>query len=136
MPLKRLEGMSVAVEHCDFDPQKAYDATSAIVEANPDLVGIACGNDDMALGVVRALQEKDMKDKVVVVGVDFTPEAKAAIEEGNYDATVAMSPYMMGREGVIIMLKALEGQDVSEVGDNTPMALVDSTNVSQMSDWK
>ena len=126
----------VAVEHCDFDPQKAYDAASAIIEANPDLVGIACGNDDMALGVVRALQEKDMKDKVVVVGVDFTPEAKAAIEEGNYDATVAMSPYMMGREGVIIMLKALEGQDVSEVGDNTPMALVDSTNVSQMSDWK
>ena len=41
----------------------------------------------------------------------------------------------MGREGVIIMLKALEGQDVSEVGDSTPMVLVDSTNVDQMSDW-
>ena len=125
----------VAVEQCDFDAQKAYDATAAIVEANPDIVGIACGNDDMALGVVRALQEKEMKDKVVVVGVDFTEEAKAAIEEGTYDATVAMSPYLMGREGVIIMLKALEGQDVSEVGDSTPMALVDATNVDQMSDW-
>ena len=33
------------------------------------------------------------------------------------------------------MLKALEGQDVSEVGDSTPMVLVDSTNVDQMSDW-
>lgn len=42
----------------------------------------------------------------------------------------------MGREGVIIMLKALEGQDVSEVGDSTPMALVDAENVAQMSDWK
>ncbi len=125
----------VAVEQCDFDAQKAYDATTAIIEANPDIVGIACGNDDMALGVVRALEEKDMKDKVTVVGVDFTEEAKAAIEEGTYDATVAMSPYLMGREGVIIMLKALEGQDVSEVGDSTPMVLVDSTNVDQMSDW-
>lgn len=125
----------VAVEQCDFDAQKAYDATTAIIEANPDIVGIACGNDDMALGVVRALEEKDMKDKVTVVGVDFTEEAKAAIEEGTYDATVAMSPYLMGREGVIIMLKALEGQDVSEVGDSTPMVLVDSTNVEQMSDW-
>lgn len=125
----------VAVEQCDFDAQKAFDAATAILEANPDLVGIACGNDDMALGVVRALEEKEVKDKVVVVGVDFTEEAKAAIEEGTYDATVAMSPYLMGREGVIIMLKALEGQDVSEVGDSTPMALVDASNVDQMSDW-
>lgn len=125
----------VAVEQCDFDAQKAYDAATTIIEANPDLVGIACGNDDMALGVVRALEEKDMKDQVMVVGVDFTEEAKAAIEEGSYDATVAMSPYLMGREAVIIMLKAIDGQDVSTVGDSTPMAVVDATNVGDMSDW-
>lgn len=126
----------VAVEQCDFDVQKAYDAAAAIVEANPDIVGITCGNDDMALGVVRALQEKELKDKIAVVGVDFTEEAKEAIKEGTYDATVAMSPYLMGREGIIIMLKALEGQDVSEVGDSTPMAVVDATNVAQMEDWR
>lgn len=125
----------VSVEQCDFDVQKAYDAAAAIVEANPDIVGITCGNDDMGLGVVRALQEKELKDQVTVVGVDFTEEAKEAIKEGTYDATVAMSPYLMGREGIIIMLKALEGQDVSEVGDSTPMAVVDSTNVAQMEDW-
>ena len=96
---------------------------------------VLANNDDMALGVVRALEEKDVKDQVAVVGVDFTEEAKAAIEEGTYDATVAMSPYLMGKEAVIIMLKALEGQDVSKVGDSTPMAVVDSTNVDQMSDW-
>ena len=54
-----------------------------------------------------------MKDQVMVVGVDFTEEAKAAIEDGTYDATVAMSPYLMGREAVIMMLKALEGQEVT-----------------------
>lgn len=125
----------VAVEQCDFDVQKAYDAATAIYEANPDIVGITCGNDDMGLGVVKALQEKEAKDDVMVVGVDFTEEAKAAIEEGTYDASVAMSPYLMGREAVIIMLKALEGQDVSSVGDSTPMAIVDASNVAQMSDW-
>ena len=97
---------------------------------------IIANNDDMALGVVKALEEKGVKEKVAVVGVDFTAEAKAAIEEGTYDATVAMSPYLMGREGIIIMLKALEGQDVSEVGDSTPMAVVDATNVDQMADWR
>ena len=34
------------------------------------------------------------------------------------------------------MLKALEGQDVSEVGDGTPMVVVDADNVDQMSDWR
>ena len=126
----------VAVEHCDFDAQKAYDAATAIIEANPDIVGFACANDDMALGVVRALQEKEMKDQVMVVGVDFTAEAKEAIKEGIYDASVAMSPYLMGREAIIIMLKALEGHDVSEVGDSTPMALVDASNVALMEDWR
>ena len=33
-------------------------------------------------------------------------------------------------------LKALEGQDVSSVGDSTPMAVVDASNVAQMDDWK
>ena len=126
----------VAIEQCDFDPQKAYDAASAVMEANPDVVGFACGNDDMALGVVRALEEKDLKNHVTVVGVDFTEEAKAAISDGSYDASVAMSPYLMGKQGVIIMLKALEGQDVSEVGDNTPMVLVNASNVEDMDDWK
>lgn len=125
----------VAVEQCDFDAQKAYDAATAIIEANPDLVGIACGNDDMALGVVQALEEKGLNDQVTVVGVDFTEEAKAAIEDGSYDASVAMSPYLMGKEAVIIMLKALQGEDVSSIGDSTPMAVVDADNVDQMSDW-
>ena len=67
-----------------------------------------------------------MKDQVMVVGVDFTEEAEAAIEDGTYDATVAMSPYLMGREAVIMMLKALEGQEVTSIGDSTPMALVNA----------
>lgn len=89
----------VAVEQCDFDAQKAYDAATAIIEANPDLVGIACGNDDMALGVVQALEEKGLNDQVTVVGVDFTEEAKAAIEDGSYDASVAMISISYGKRG-------------------------------------
>lgn len=126
----------VAVEQCDFDAQKAYEATLSICQANPDLVGITCGNDDMAMGVIKALQESDMNDQVTVVGVDFTEEGKQAIKDGTYDASVAMSPYLIGKEATIIMLKALEGQDVTSVGDSTPMVLVDSTNVADMEDWK
>ena len=120
----------------EWKRELAYEKFAALDdEAVQNVEAVICNNDDMALGVVKALQEKDMKDQVMVVGVDFTEEAKAAIEDGTYDATVAMSPYLMGREAVIMMLKALEGQEVTSIGDSTPMALVNADNVAEMSDW-
>ena len=92
----------LAVQAANFDRRQAYDLTAALADANPDLAGIACGNDIMALGAVEALKKKGMKDKVVVVGVDFIEEAKASIERGELDATVAMSPYLLGKTGTIL----------------------------------
>lgn len=126
----------VAVKTANFDMQQAYDATAAIVEANPDLVGITCGNDTMALGAVQALTEKGVKDQVAVVGVDFIEEAKASIEEGKLDATVAMSPYLFGKAGVITLLKAIRGDSFSEEVIWTPLSLVTKDNVDSMEGWK
>ena len=104
----------LAVQAANFDRRQAYDLTAALADANPDLAGIACGNDIMALGAVEALKKKGMKDKVVVVGVDFIEEAKASIERGELDATVAMSPYLLGKAGTILSLKALRGDTFGE----------------------
>lgn len=130
-------GMEVVqVVQADWDPQKAYEATANIIQANPDIVGIACGNDDMGLAAVEALEEKGIKDQVTVVGVDFTSQAKDAIKEGRYDASVAMSPFLGGKQAVIIALKVIEGQEIDGVGETSPMAIVDSVNVQDFEDWK
>lgn len=126
----------VTVQQCDFDQQKAYDATKNIIQANPDIVAITCGNDDMAMGVVKALEEVGKKDQVVVVGNDFTSEAKQAIKDGRLDASVAMSPYLGGKAAVIGMIKAAQGEEVGEMEDAVPMILVSADNVAQMEDWR
>ena len=131
------KGMEVvAVQQCDFDQQKAYDATKSIMQAHPDIVGITCGNDDMAMGVIKALKELKLKKKVVVVGNDFTSQAKASIKKGELDASVAMSPYLGGRRTVLAMLKASQGQDVSTLDSSIPIILVSKDNISKMEDWK
>ncbi len=33
------------------------------------------------------------------------------------------------------MLKRCKVEDVTDIGDSTPMAVVDASNVNQMSDW-
>ncbi|MBU5255402.1 substrate-binding domain-containing protein [Tissierella praeacuta] len=130
-------GMEVLpVQTANFDRQQAYDLTAALIDAYPDIVGIACGNDVMALGAVEALKAKNMKDKVVVAGVDFIEEAKDSIENGELDATVAMSPYLFGKAGVITALKAIQGHEFKESVVWTPIQLISKENVATMEGWK
>mgnify|MGYP000977731476 CR=1 FL=1 len=68
-------GEIVAVEAANWDRQTAYDTALAILQANPDLQGIMCANDEMALGVVEAMKAAGVKDQVKVVGIDFIEEA-------------------------------------------------------------
>lgn len=125
----------VAVEQCDWDAQKAYDATKSIMQANPDVKAITCGNDDMAMGVLKALDEMEIEG-VVVVGNDLTSEAKQSIKDGKLAASVAMSPYLGGRVAVITMIKAAQGEEIGTVTDYIPMLLVSADNVDKMDDWK
>lgn len=130
-------GMEVLpVQTANFDRQTAYDLMNALIDANPDIVGVTCGNDIMALGVVEALKDKDMKDKVMVVGVDFIEEAKASIEAGELDGTVAMSPYLFGKAGLLASLKAIQGHTFNETVIWTPLSLVTADNVAAMEGWK
>jgi len=130
-------GMTVLpIQTGKFDRQTAFNLANALVEANPDILGIVCGNDDMALGVVEALKAKGIKDEVIVCGIDFTSEAKESIEAGELDASVAMSPYLYGKAGMICALKLKRGDHVPSPIRWSSNYLVTSENVGSMAGWK
>ncbi|UNC90870.1 sugar ABC transporter substrate-binding protein [Candidatus Contubernalis alkaliaceticus] len=126
----------VSVQPGNWDRKTAYDIASNLIQAHPELKGIFCANDVMALGVVEALKAAGKKDDVVVVGVDFIEEAKDSIVEGELDATVAMSPYLFGKGGLILALKVLEGHELNEEIYWTPLGLVSAENVHTFEGWK
>ncbi len=129
-------GEVVAVEAADWDAQKAYDIATNILKANPDLKGIMCANDDMALGVVEALKAAKKKDQVVVCGIDFIDNARQSIIAGELDGTVAMSPYLFGKAGLILTLKATQGHEIDTDIFWTPIGLITADNVAEYDGWK
>ncbi|MEV5613124.1 LacI family DNA-binding transcriptional regulator [Streptomyces sp. NPDC052225] len=59
-----------------WGPRAGYEAASKLA-ADPSVTAILCGNDDMAIGVLRALHEagRRVPDDVSVAGFDDTPHA-------------------------------------------------------------
>ena len=98
----------------DWDRQKAANIANDTLQRHPDLVAIFCANDGMALGAVEAARAAG-KDKLVVVGVDGNSDAVKSILAGRLNASVAQLPYLVGKEAVETMKKALAGEKVDEI---------------------
>lgn len=60
-----------------WDPRSGYQA-GQLLAASPEVTAVLCGNDDLALGVMKAMQEagKTVPDSVSVVGFDDLPQAE------------------------------------------------------------
>ena len=66
----------------DWDRQKALDIANSFIQQNPDLKGIYCCNDTMALGAVQAVMNADKLGEIFVVGTDGDTEAVDSVERG------------------------------------------------------
>jgi len=71
----------------------------SILAANPDLKGVFCANDKMALGAIKAIRESGKKGKIIVVGYDNIPDVKPYLESGEMYATIDQNPGLMGKYG-------------------------------------
>ncbi len=124
----------VAVQAGDWDRVTALDATTNILQANPDLAGIYCANDVMALAAYEAVAAAGKEGQVLIVGTDFIEEAKEAIKDGRLAASVAFSPYMEGMISAYFALMAMNDMDISST--HIISVLVSAENVAEMEDWK
>ncbi len=118
----------VAKQNADWDRQKAKELASTWITQYPEMKAIFCNNDDMALGVVEAVEEAG--SDILVVGVDGIGEAYDSIRAGKLDATVDSFPYYMAQVATECTLRALAGQEVPHVVA-TPQALIDAENVDE-----
>jgi len=74
---------------------------------HPDVQGVICGNDLMALGALDAIAAAWRGDTILTVGFDAQSEALRAIRSGVMAATVWQDPAHMGRVALEIALQLL-----------------------------
>ncbi|MBR3587477.1 MAG: substrate-binding domain-containing protein [Oscillospiraceae bacterium] len=124
----------VAVQNCDWDATLAFDAAKALITEYPELKGIFCCNDVMALAVIEALAAEDKTD-VLVYGVDFTNDARDAIAEGSMTGSMSYSSqrYTKAALQMAILLKAGHEFDSFVY---LPLTLVNVDNVADLEGWR
>ncbi len=135
----RLDGFTAAVQGkldivqtvaADWERQKALTAATDLMQANPDLKGFFAANDDMGLGIARAVANAGKTGEIAVISVDGNEDALKAVKSGDLTATVAQYPYEIGVLGVQACEAVLAGQDIpTEIV--SPTALVTSENADQ-----
>jgi len=109
-----------------------------MIQAFGDDIDAAFGiNDPSALGILSALEAAGMADRVLVYGVDGSPDAKAMIKDGKLTATSAQFPKQIGVIAVAQAYKVLAGETI-EKEILVPVELVNSATLSKytLDDWE
>ena len=124
----------VASQDCNWDTDTAYEATRDIMTANPDVKAIFACNDNLALAAVQALTELGNSD-VLVYGVDYTSDAKAAIEDGTMMGSMTYSSAIYTKAAISMAMNLAQGGSYDEPL-YLPLTLVTQDNVADMDGWK
>ncbi|SIT90705.1 erythritol-binding protein [Yoonia rosea] len=89
----------VAQQSANWSQTEAFEKMESILQANPDIKGVICGNDTMAMGAWAALEAAGRAD-VIVVGFDGSNDVRDSILAGGIKATVLQPAYRQAQIAV------------------------------------
>lgn len=90
----------VAQQSANWEQTEAFDKMGTILQSNPDIKGVICGNDTMAMGAQAAIEAAGLKD-VQIIGVDGSDDVRDKIKEGKILATALQQCAEIARMAVI-----------------------------------
>ena len=134
----RYEGFNAALEEFDveladykqmsqFTRAEAEGIASDLLTTYDDLAVIFTHMDEPTLGTVKAVQNADKGDSVIVCGFDGTPETVTSIENGELLAAAIQQPALMGKYAVQTAQQIFNGENPEEEID-VPTLLVTAEN--------
>lgn len=113
-----IEGTGLKVVYTDYCDnwlaELAYDAVNEGLTQTDDIVGVMCGNDDLASQAIRALAENRLAGKVTVVAQDAELSACQRIVEGTQTMTVYKRVEELAKKAAEFAVKIGRDEDITE----------------------
>ena len=121
----------VAQQSADFDRNKALEVLETILQAQPDIKAVFCGNDAMAMGAFQALQAAGKSDQVKVFGFYGAADVIQKSAEAKIVATGMQYPKVMAKTAAGYADEYFKGRRDFPQRVPVEVELVDADNVKE-----
>jgi ribose transport system substrate-binding protein len=125
----------VAQQTAEFDRAKALEVMESILQKNPDINAVFCGNDAMAMGAYQALVSAGKADKIKVFGFDGADDVVKLIAEKKIAATGMQFPKVMAQKAAECADQYIKGKRDFPQKVPVKVDLVTPDNVSKYGDY-
>ena len=127
--------VSVAKQTADFDRAKALEVMESILQKDPDIKAVFCGNDAMAMGAYQALVSAGKAEQVKVFGFDGADDVVKLIAEKKIAATGMQFPKVIAQTAAEYADKYIKGERKFEQKVPVKVDLVTPDNVAKYGDY-
>lgn len=112
--------------------EKGLQATENLLQAHPAGTANAvwCFNDNLCMGGIKAAENANRSSEFVFGGMDLTPQAISAIENGTYTVSFG-GHWLQGGFGLAILYDKINGKDPIEPIVKLDLLKVDKSNVAE-----
>ena len=113
----------VGIQSGQWEMDKANSVAAALLSEHPDLAALVCGNDNMALGAVAAVQAAGRTGKVLVSGFDNIAAVGPLLADGRMVATADQHGDQLAVYGIEMALRVLGGEQ-APTDKTTPVDVI------------
>lgn len=115
-------------ETANWTTEEALKLVENWLQTGTALDAIVCQNDGMALGAVKAVEDKGLSGRIKVYGLDAVPDALKAVKEGRLEVSVSQATERQSRMAIDIAMKLYRGETVP-AENLVEGEVIDKTNV-------
>ena len=128
--LKELDSFKIGAGN--WNPKSASEIFQSYYRSRPDVNVVWCANDNMALGVVEAIEALGLEKKIVVGGVDWDMAVQEAILNGRMHVSVG-GHFMDGAWAAVLLYDYLNGIDFANerLQFESPMVGITRANLNK-----
>lgn len=104
---------------------------ASMLETHAEAVAVIAVNDQSAIGALASMERVGLDGKLLLYGVDGSPQARAAVEKGLMRGTVARYPYELAQAASDAMYALIEEGTLAEPNKEVAISIITQENIAE-----